>query len=368
MATEPKRSERVPRDAAVLMDVLIRAGLVLVLAMLCWKIFAPFVPLVIWALILATTLYPMHQSLARRLGGRQGLAAVLVVLACVLLIVAPTAVLLSSLGDSVQGLIHSVQTNTLRIPPPPDAVAGLPLVGERLHAMWSLAHDNLPAFVQSMQPKVGELARQALGIVASIGGALLMFLGAIAVAGVLMAFGQGGGRGMRAIYLRVIGPERGEELADLSTATVRAVASGVIGVALIQSIGVGLCLLVAGVPWAGALSLVVLVLAIAQLPAALVTLPAIAYLWMGSDHGTVAAAVYTVLLFVVGLIDNVLKPLMLGRGVAAPMPVVLIGALGGMASAGILGMFVGAVLLALGYQIFMGWVAAGHGAAGPGAS
>jgi predicted PurR-regulated permease PerM len=144
---------------------------------------------------------------------------------------------------------------------------------------------------------------------------------------------------------------------DLSTATIRAVAKGVLGVAFIQAIIVGICLLIAGVPWAGVLAAIVLVLGIAQVPAAIVTLPAIGYIWSSGTYGTGAAVLYTVLLFVAGLADNVLKPLMLGRGVDAPMPVILLGALGGMAAAGILGMFVGATLLALGYQILMGWVA-----------
>ena len=141
-------------------------------------------------------------------------------------------------------------------------------------------------------------------------------------------------------------------------ATIRSVALGVIGIAFIQAILVGLCLLFAGVPLAGVLAIVVLVLGIAQVPALLVTLPVIAYLWMSGDYGTGEAALYSVLLFVAGMADNVLKPLLLGRGVDAPMPVILLGALGGMAAGGILGLFVGSVLLALGYQIFMGWVAA----------
>src|SRR5262249_33413465 len=138
----------------------------------------------------------------------------------------------------------------------------------------------------------------------------------------------------------------------------RAVAQGVIGVAFIQAIIVGLALLVAGVPWAGVLAVIVLILGIAQVPALLVTLPAIVYIWSSGDYRTAAAVPYTAVLFLSGMADNVLKPLMLGRGVDAPMPVVLLGALGGMASAGILGMFVGATLLTLGYQIYMGWVAA----------
>ncbi|RZL93353.1 MAG: AI-2E family transporter, partial [Variovorax sp.] len=102
---------------------------------------------------------------------------------------------------------------------------------------------------------------------------------------------------------------------------------------------------------------VVLVLGVAQAPALLITLPVIAWIWMSGNYGTGGAVLYSVLLFVAGMLDNVLKPLLLGRGVDAPMPVILLGALGGLASAGILGMFVGATLLALGYQIFMWWVA-----------
>jgi len=155
-----------------------------------------------------------------------------------------------------------------------------------------------------------------------------------------------------------VGGRRGEEFAKLSTATIRAVALGVVGVASIQAIVIGLVLLIAGVPFAGGLAAIVLVLAIAQVPALLVTLPVIGYIWSSADYGTATAVVYTVLLLLGGMLDNVLKPLLLGRGVDAPMPVILLGALGGLAGAGILGMFVGATLLALGYQTFMWWVAA----------
>ena len=122
---------------------------------------------------------------------------------------------------------------------------------------------------------------------------------------------------------------------------------------------VGLALLFAGVPWAGVLALITMVLGIAQVPAFIVTLPAIIYIWSSGDYGTGMATTHTIILLIAGLADNVLKPLMLGRGVDAPMPVILFGALGGMASGGILGMFVGATLLALGYRLFMEWVAHG---------
>ncbi len=351
------------RIAARLLDVLIRAGLILAMVLLCYRVLSPFMNLMVWALILAVTMYPAHQSLARRIGGRQGLAATLLVLVGAVVIIAPTALLMSSLGGSVHQLIENVQNNTLKIPEPRPGVAEWPLVGKKLYAFWAQAHGNLPALIQSMQPNFGDLAKGALGFVASIGGGLLQFLGSFIIAGIVMAFGEAGHRGSRSIFERIVGQARGGEFARLSVATIRAVALGVLGIAFVQAIIVGLCLLIAGVPWAGVLAVIVLVLGIAQVPAVRVTLPAIAYLWTGAGYGNVEAIAYTVLLLVAGMADNVLKPLMLGRGVDAPMPVILIGALGGMAAAGIIGMFVGATLLALGYQIFMGWVDTNPGGA-----
>jgi predicted PurR-regulated permease PerM len=339
---KPDRSlER--RQASQRLDVLIRAGLVFALAMLCYQIFSPFLTLMVWAVILAVAMYPLHQRLAYRLGGKQGLAAALIALVGVVAIVVPTGLLVGSLADATQNFVRSVQTNTLQIPAPRQGVEGWPIVGKRIHAFWSKAHSDLPALVQSMQPKIGELAKWALGAVAGIGGGILQFLASFVIAGVIMAFGEASARNSEAILA-------------LSTATIRAVAQGVLGVALIQAIAVGVTLLVAGVPLAGLLSVIVLVLGIAQIPAVLVTLPAILYIWTSGDYGTVSASVYSVVLFVAGMLDNVLKPLMLGRGVEAPMPIILLGALGGMAAKGMVGLFVGAVLLALGYQIFMSWV------------
>jgi predicted PurR-regulated permease PerM len=345
------------RLSSRLLDVLIRAGLIAVLAALCYRIFAPFLTLMAWAVILAITIHPLQQSLARKIGGKQGLAATIVVLVGCVLIVAPTAVLMDSFGSSVHDFIGAVRDNTLEIPAPRESVREWPIVGGKVHDFWSRAHTDLPGLVQSLQPKIGELARKALSIVASIGLGLLQFLASFIIAGIVMAYGEEGARGSRAIFERVIGSGRGDAFARLSTATIRAVAQGVIGIAFVQAILVGLALLIADVPWAGVLAAITLVLSIAQVPALIVTIPAIVYIWSSGSYGTGAAVAYTIILLISGMADNVLKPLMLGRGVDAPMPVVLLGALGGMAAGGILGMFVGAALLALGYQIFMAWVA-----------
>lgn len=344
------------RLASRLLDIFIRAGLVLALALLCYHFFSPFLTMMMWALILAVTLYPLHQRLANRIGGRQGRAATLIVVLGLGLIVAPTVILGSSFGDSVHELLNGVKDNTLSVPAPPASVAEWPIVGKKAHALWSLAHNDLPTLVKNLQPKIGELAGKALGIVASLGGGLLKFMFSFIIAGIMMAYGESGARAMRAIFERIVGVGRGAEFIQLATSTVRAVASGVIGIACIQALLIGISLIIAGVPFAGALALVVLLLGVVQVPAAIVTLPVIAWMWMSGDYATTWAIVYSALIMVSGSVDNVLKPLMLGRGVDAPMPVILLGALGGMATDGILGMFVGAAALALGYQIFMRWV------------
>ena len=340
-----------------LLDVFIRAGLVVALVLFCYRIFEPFIGLMAWSVILAVTLYPLHQRLARRAGAKQGLSATLLVLVGVVLIGVPTAILMVSLGDSLQHSVASIRGGSLRIPAPAPAVAEWPVIGPRLHELWTQANADLPALVRSRQPQVADLTRKALQVVASIAGGMLLFLFSFIVAGIVMAWGQAGARGIRAIFGRLVGNRRGDEFADLCTQTIRAVALGVLGVAVIQAIVIGLVLVVASVPFAGVLGLLVLVLGIVQVPAILVSLPVIVYIWSSGIYSPALAVMYTVLLLIGGALDNVLKPLLLGRGVEAPMPVILLGALGGLASAGLLGMFVGAVFLALGYQAFMWWVA-----------
>ena len=339
-----------------LLDVLIRFSLVVILVLLCYRVFAPFISLMAWALILAVTLYPLQRIIVKKLNVRQGLAATSIVMAAILMIVAPTAVLVASLGDSVQQSVHTLQAKPIEVPPPRPGIETWPIVGKHIYAVWMKAHTDLPALIVSKRPQIVDLAKKAMAAVAGIGVELLMFLAAFGVAGIIMAFGEEGKLRSIDIFNRIVGPARGAGFVALSTSTIRAVAQGVVGVAFIQGLLIGLILLAAGGPWAGVIAVIVVVIAIAQIPVVIVSLPAIIYIWNSGEHSTMAAIVFTVLLAVAGLADNVLKPLMLGRGVEAPMPVILLGALGGMATAGILGMFEGAVLLALGYQIFMHWV------------
>ena len=352
----PLRADVAPGGSPRLMDFFIRAGLIIGLAWLCYQAFSPFITLAAWAIILAVTLYPVHQNIARRVGNKQWLASLIIVIVGLVLIVVPMALLMNSFADSVRGFVESVNNNTLQVPPPSESAKSIPAIGTKLYDAWSQAYTDLPGLVQTMQPKLGELARAALATVASVGTTVLLFLVSFIIASIVMASGESGAKTMLAVGSRVAGPEKGAGLVNLSVGTIRTVALGILGVAAIQALLVGVMLLIAGVPAAGVLAIITLVLGIAQIPAIIVILPAIAYIWSSGNYDTTSALIYTVILFVSGLADNVLKPIFLGRGADVPMPVVLFGALGGMATAGILGMFVGATALALGYEIFMAWV------------
>src|SRR5262249_36160059 len=161
--------------------------------------FSPFLHLTVWAIILAVALYPLHQAVARRLGGRQGLSSTLIVVLGAVLILAPTAVLMGRLGDSVQQLIQDVRANTLELPPPPAGVAAWPIVGEKIHALWSQAYADLPALIDSQQPKIGDIARSALAFVAGIGAAFLQLVAAFVIAAIIMAYGKASIGASRAI-------------------------------------------------------------------------------------------------------------------------------------------------------------------------
>lgn len=339
-----------------LLETLIRAGLIAFLAVMCARIFAPFASLMIWGLILAVALEPLNAKLAAHMGGRRGLAATVLTLAGLLLLGVPTVMLGNSFATHVQELATAARDGELHVPAPAPGVAEWPIVGKKVYTVWNSAATNLPAFVSENQAQIKDLSRKGLAAAASTAVAVLMFLGALVIAAIMMAYAESGSRAMRRIFCRLTDPAHGPGIQKLATATVRSVAAGVIGVAFIQAILLGMGFMFAGIPAAGVLALLVMFLGILQVPALIVTLPAIIWLWASGDGSTTSNIAFTIYLGIAGMADNVLKPLLLGRGVDAPMPVILIGALGGMVTGGIIGLFIGGVLLAVGYQLFMEWV------------
>ena len=338
-----------------LLDVLIRAGLIFGLVMLCYRIFHPFLNLMLWSMILGVTLYPLHKMIRRKLGGRDALTATLVVLLSILVVLIPLYLLASELASSAEHAATAVRSGTIEVPPPTESVDDWPVIGDQAYAIWSQASTDLAGVTEEYQPQLKAFGLAVLSKIAAAGVGLLLFVVALILAGVFMAYGESGHRAAEASFERIFGHGRGKHVAELCTATIRAVAQGVIGIAFIQAFLVGVAFIVMGIPGAGLLTLAVLLLGIAQLPAAILTIPVIIAVLatQGVNTGTIVFAIYA---FVAGLADNLLKPLMLGRGVDVPMPVILIGALGGMVTGGVIGLFIGPVVLAIGYELYWQWV------------
>lgn len=347
-------------QARALLDVLIRAGLIVVLVLFCFEIFRPFLNLMLWSVILAVTLYPLHRRVRARLGGHDGWTATLLVLVAVVVLLVPLTLLGASLVESVEKSVGLIRGSELRVPPPAASLAGWPL-----YDTWLQASTDLTGAMQRFAPQIKAALLLALGSLAGLGLGLLIFIVALIIAGIFMAYGELGNRSAIDIASRISGPEKGPQIAQLCTSTIRAVAMGVVGIAFIQMLLVGVALVVKGVPAAGLLALAVLLLGIMQLPATLITIPVIVYVFSTEGFGTVPM-VFAIYVFIAGLADNVLKPLLLGRGVNVPMPVVLIGALGGMVTNGVIGLFIGPVVLAVGYQLFWQWVRDQPAPGGPG--
>ena len=342
------------QDSQRLLDTLIRAGLVAALVALCYQVFNPFMSIMLWAMILAVTLYPLQQRLAGYLGGREGIAATLLVLLSVMVLMLPAWLLGDSLVASIKVALAAVRSGAWVVPEPLSSVRDWPLVGDSLYALWARAHSDLGGLLEQVLPKLQGYALAGLSHAAGAGMALLVFVGALLVAGVVMAHGRRSATSSVRVLIRLSG-DHGPSLARLSVSTIRAVALGVVGIAFIQMLLIGGGFVVKGIPGAGLLALGVLVLGIMQLPALLIIAPVLIYVF-ATEGITLGAVVFSVYTLLAGLADNVLKPLFLGRGVAVPMPVVLLGALGGMVSGGIIGLFIGPVLLGLGYQLFWHWV------------
>lgn len=337
-------------------DTMIGLGLAAALIILCFQVFTPFIGIMLWAVILAVTLYPAHQALARRMGGKEGRSSTVIAITGLVIIGAPLVILGTSLANHLSDGYQAFQNDEVHIRQPGPSVKEWPIVGERVFNAWSEASTNLPGYIQENKAGLQNIVKKAIAVSASTMSGIFMFLGAIIIASIMMAYGQSGSAAMARIVSRFSGREKGPELLKLSTLTVRSVAAGVLGVAFIQALIMGVGFVFAGVPAAGVLAVVVLLIGILQLPALLISIPIVAWLWGAGDGSSVHNLIWTVYLIVGGTADNFLKPLLLGRGVDAPMPVILLGAIGGMISAGIIGLFVGAVLLAVGYQLFMEWV------------
>ena len=327
----------------------------LVLLYWCFLIVAPFTSIVIWAIIISVAVYPAHTALTAKVGGRRKLSATIIVLIGLAIIIVPTWYLADSTIGGLQHIANELEDGVATIPPPNDNVAEWPVIGEQVHEIWTAAATNLEATLNRFEPQLKEAGQKAVGMAGSTVSTAFQFIFSVIIAGVLLMSAEGGKTVARNTITSLVGTGRGAEFTELSILTVRSVAKGVLGTALIQSLASAIGLAIAGIPAAGLWAFVVLVLAIIQLPP-LIILGPIA-IWYFSVASTVPAVIFLVFAIVVSGSDAILKPMLLGRGVDTPMLVILIGAIGGAIATGIIGLFTGAVILALGYELFMAWMA-----------
>ena len=334
-------------------ETFIRIALLALLAAWCFDIVRPFIAPSLWGLIIAIGLHPAYGRLHSALGERSAMAATLLSLLLLALLMIPALLLSGSVAEGIHLLMQDYEQGMLDVPPPPSWVAGLPLVGTALDGFWQEASNNLEAALRQVLPEIKMALHWVGGMVAGVGLGILQFIFAIAIAGVLLAHECQARRAARTLARRLAG-ERGVEFAALATATVHSVTRGILGVAAIQAILAGLGWLAAGVPAAGVWALLALLLSVVQLGIFLVAIPILVYVFADGDTTTfVALLIWTL---VVGSLDNILKPILLGRGVEVPMAVIFVGAIGGFLSSGIIGLFVGAVVLVLGYKLFIAWL------------
>jgi predicted PurR-regulated permease PerM len=331
----------------------LRLGALLIILYWCYQILAPFIPLVLWAAIMAVAVYPLYRKLAARLGNRVKLSATLVTLVGLIVLTIPVVVLTESLVGSTMHLAESISEGSLEVPQPPDHVKSWPVIGGKLHTGWQLASENIDAAMKKYSSQLEVLRTGLIATAGGAGAAFIQMFFSIIIAGVFLVTAEGSVAGTRVVVNWMVG-DRGPLLLAESTTTVRSVAQGILGVAILESIVAATGLVAAGLTAAGFWTFVILVLSIAQVPPLLTLVPL--SIWALTTTEPLGATVLVICTVLVVLIDTLLKPVLLGRKANAPMLVVLLGAIGGMMVWGIVGLFVGAVILVLCWGALQFWI------------
>jgi predicted PurR-regulated permease PerM len=318
----------------------------------CLMLILPFVSIILWGVILALAFSPLHNSITKWLGGRAKLSSTLIVVIFLAIIFIPGGFFIDSVIEGAKGLKASFDAGTLTIPLPSEKVKEWPFIGERFYAVWSAASNDIGLFITNHKEQIGEFGQKFLKGFLSIIGTAFQFAVSIVIAGVLLVV-KGANESVRKFFRKLVG-DKADEYADVAYKTVGNVVKGILGVAFIQAFLIGLGFLFAGVPGAGLWTLIVFMFAVLQLPPAIIVLPII--IWLFSAIDTTPAIIWTIYLLIAGLSDNILKPILLGKGAPVPMLVIFIGVIGGFILSGFIGLFTGAIVISLGYKLFISWL------------
>jgi predicted PurR-regulated permease PerM len=340
------------RSGDDVIQIAIRLGLLAFLIYWSFILLRPFIPILVWAVVLAVALYPAFDWLSVHLGHRPRVAALIMSIVVLAVFLGPAAWLGIGLVDGLRNISDQLTSGDVAIPSPPDSVRDWPLIGVPLHDVWKKASESLGTAFREFAPHLKPLAGPILAIAGSVSTGTLKFLASIVIVGFLLPSGPRIVASVRTMLTRIV-PQRNADFLELAGATIRTVAQGVIGVAVLQSLLAGIGMKIAAVPHAGVLAFAVLVLGIVQIGSAPILLPVIIWVWTVKDVG--AAVLITIYLVLVGLSDNALKPLVMGRGLSTPVLVIFIGVLGGTLAHGIVGLFVGPIILAVAWELLMAW-------------
>jgi len=327
----------------------LRVGFILLLLVWSFEIVKPFIMPVLWGIIISVSIYPMYSKLVKLLGNRKKPATIIITLVLLSFILIPSFLFVDSAVSGVQNLSTKMELGTLAIPLPNEDVKEWPVIGKTIYETWKLSSTNIGEAIEKFQPQIKEYAPKLLSSAASFGSTILLFIISIIIAGALLPTAESSEKAAESIFNTLIG-KHGKGFVKLATGTIRSVVQGVLGVAVIQSVAGGLGIMLIGIPAAGLWALIILLLAIMQLPPLLILLPLAIYGFNIAD--TTPAVIFLIWSILVSASDAFLKPIFLGRGVDVPMLAVLLGAIGGMMMSGIIGLFVGAVVLSITYKVF----------------
>jgi hypothetical protein len=319
----------------------------------CFILIRPFIIITLWGIVIAIAVFPVFLWLKNYIGGRSKLAAILLALLGMAIIIGPVSLIATVLLHNAYDLVESMTAGKLIIPPPPKDIASWPVIGKSVNDIWQLASVNLESLIHRFNPQILEFSKNLLVQATNAGLTLLKFILSIIIAVALILNTEKLKRDSIRFVSR-LSPTMGEGFLALATTTIRSVTRGIIGVAIIQTLMVGIGLILAKIPAAGLLTLICLFLTIIQIGPGLIVFPAIIFAW--SSMNPLAALLFTLWMIPATLIDNVLKPVLMGQGLPVPILVILIGVIGGTLAHGILGLFVGPVILILGYELIRAWI------------
>ncbi len=334
-------------------ETIIRLTALGLLAFGCYIIFKPFFIPIIWGVIIAVGVYPFYKGIKKVVRGNKFIASFIIVLLLFALLAMPAFLLTKSFIEGATSIAHNLEGQSLQIPPPTESVKNWPIIGPKFFELWENFSKDLTSILDRFTPQLKPVGVWVLSNLTKVGLEIIFFIIAILVAGVLLVLEEKGRDFLNKLAFRLSG-EGGSELIQLTGSTVRNVTQGIIGVALIQSILAGIALLLAGVPHAGVWSFLTLIIVIIQIPILVILGPIAIYLFSyGETHVAVIFLIWSIILMV---IDTPLRALFFRRGAITPMPIIFFGAIGGLIQLGIIGLFIGAVVLALGYKFFLYWL------------